>query len=104
HPTGVIQMCDRWKPRQFLPNGIPTWSVAIPSSLTVRRPRSWVSFARATYQFTRVVYEFRPDIVNVHYPLTQIYSVIGAHTLPHRWRLVVTVHNSEIRVSPFINP
>lgn len=103
-PTGVIQMGPRWKPRQLLGNGIPTWSVASPSNLTVRRPRSWASFARATWQFARVVREFRPDIVNVQFPIAQMLPVIGGHLLPHRWHLVVTVHNSDIRVSPFEDP
>jgi glycosyltransferase involved in cell wall biosynthesis len=42
--------------------------------------------------------------VHVHYPIAQCFPVVGVSTLPHRWKLVVTVHGSDIRVSPFEVP
>lgn len=52
----------------------------------------------------KVAREFEADIVHVHYPTTQSLPVVGAHGLPHRWHLVVTVHNSDIRVAPQKEP
>lgn len=103
-PTGVIEMAPRRKPRRLLPDGVPAWSVACSSFPMVRRLRSWASFARATWQFLGVVREFRPDIVNVHFPEAQALPIVAAHALPHRWRLVVTVHGSDIRVDPLEDP
>ncbi len=41
---------------------------------------------------------FKPDIVSVQCPARQSLPVIGAHVLPHTWRLVVTARaESEIR-------
>jgi glycosyltransferase involved in cell wall biosynthesis len=55
-------------------------------------------------QFRRAVREFKPDVVHVHYPLIQALPCVGAHSLPHDWRLVVTAHGSDIRRSPFETP
>lgn len=104
HPSGIAEIAGNWKPRRLLPGGIPVWGVTAPSFTTIRRPRSWASFIRTTAEFVRVVRQFSPDIIHVHYPLSQALPVIGAHALPHHWRLVVTVHNSDIRVSPFQEP
>lgn len=102
--SGIVELASQWRPRRLLPPGIPVWGVSAPSYTTIRRPRSWASFLRSSWQFTRVIREFAPDIVHVHYPLSQALPVIGAQAIPHRWRLVVTVHNSDIRVSPFQEP
>ena len=104
NPSGIAEIGEQWKPKRLVANGIPVWCLTAPSYPSARRPRSWASFARVTYQFLRTVDEFAPDIVHVHYPLSQSLPVIGAHVLPHRWRLIVTVHNSDIRVSPFEEP
>jgi glycosyltransferase involved in cell wall biosynthesis len=48
--------------------------------------------------------QFRPDIVHVHYPAAQCLPVVGASQFPRNWKLIVTVHNSDIRVSPFQEP
>ncbi len=81
------------------------WRIAIPSKLTARRPRSWASLARTTRQFLNILREFKPDVVNVHYPLAQALPVLAARLLPNnRWRLVVTLHNSDIRVEPLKDP
>jgi glycosyltransferase involved in cell wall biosynthesis len=103
-PSGIVELTNQWEPRRLLPHGIPVWGVSTPSYTTIRRPRSWGSFLRSSWQFTRVIREFAPDIVHVHYPLCQAIPVIGAQAIPHRWRLVVTVHNSDIRISPFQEP
>jgi glycosyltransferase involved in cell wall biosynthesis len=76
------------------------WSIAAPSFPTWKRPRSWASYTRAVWQFERVCREFNPDIVHIHFPLGQCLPVVGACALPHKWRLVTTVHGSDIRVSP----
>jgi len=55
-------------------------------------------------QFRGILREFRPDVVHVHYPVAQCLPVVGASQLPHKWKLIVTVHNSDIRVSPFQEP
>jgi glycosyltransferase involved in cell wall biosynthesis len=103
-PSGIVELTEQWKPQRLLPSGIPVWGVSAPSYTTMTRPRSWASFLRSSWQFSRVIREFAPDIVHVHYPLSQALPVIGAQAIPHRWRLVVTVHNSDIRVSPFQEP
>ena len=102
--SGIVELTNQWRPRRLLPEGVPVWGVSAPSYTTIRRPRSWASFLRSSWQFTRVIREFAPDIVHIHYPLSQALPVIGAQAIPHRWRLVVTVHNSDIRVSPFQEP
>lgn len=104
HPTGIVELARQRGPRRALPGDIPVWGVTAPSYPSVRRVRSWASFVRATWQFCEIVREFDPDIVHVHFPLAQSIPVVGAHVLPHRWRLVVTVHNSDIRVAPFEIP
>jgi glycosyltransferase involved in cell wall biosynthesis len=104
HDSAILEMAPAWKPRRVLENGIPVWGIGAPSYLTLRRPRSWASFARATRQFTKVIDEFNPDVVHVHYPLSQAFPIAGAQFFTHRWRLVVTVHGSDIRVSPSAAP
>lgn len=104
HETGVVEIAERFKPLRRLSDSTPVWGVAVPSNLSARRPRSWASFLRSTAQFMTVVREFKPDIVHVHFPLSQCLPVVGAHFMPHKWRLVVTLHNSDIRVSPFSDP
>lgn len=102
--TGIVETGGRWKPRYLLPGDIPVWSITAPSLPTALRPQSWVSLLRATLQFWAVLREFQPDVVHVHYPDGQSPAAVAAHLLPHRWRLVVTVHNSDIRVAPFLEP
>jgi len=103
-PAGIVEIAPAWKQKRLLTNGVPVWGVTAPSYTTIHRPRSWASFLRATFQFQRIVSEFDPDVVHVHYPLTQSLPVIGARWIPHDWRLVVTVHNSDIRHAPFAEP
>lgn len=104
NPSGIAEIALAWKPKRALPNGIPVWGIAAPSYTTIGRPRSWASFLRSTLQFKRVVSEFKPDVIHVHYPLIQCLPCVGAHLLPHKWRLVVTVHNSDIRQAPQEDP
>jgi glycosyltransferase involved in cell wall biosynthesis len=103
-PIGIVELGPCWKSKRILPGDIPVWTVMAPSVPSYRRPRSWASFARSAWQLRWIIQRFRPDVLHVHFPLGQILPVVGAHMLPHRWRLVVTVHNSEIRVSPFVDP
>lgn len=102
--SAVVQMGDKWRPQAVLPDQIPTWCIAGPSFPTIRRPRSWASFVRSALQLERILYAFKPDIVNVHFPVNQSLPVVAAASLHHRWRLVVTLHNSDIRLSPFLEP
>jgi glycosyltransferase involved in cell wall biosynthesis len=104
HLTGILEFSDAWKPHRELESGIPVWGIAAPSEPKWQRPRSWASFTRATLHFAQVVREFGPDVINVHYPLSQALPILGAKLFRHRWRLVVTVHGSEIRVSPSTAP
>lgn len=101
HSVGILEIAKHPEPLRHLPDGIPVWGVTAPSYPAIRRPRSWASFLRTSAQFLAVVHKFDPDIVNVHFPLSQCIPVVGAHLLPHRWRLVVSVHGSDVRVSPF---
>lgn len=104
HPTGIAELTKGLQRERRLPDGTHVWGVTVPSYPTLRRPRSWASFARTTAHFMSVIREFEPDVVHVHYPASQSLPVIGAHSLPHQWRLVVTVHNSDIRVAPHRDP
>jgi glycosyltransferase involved in cell wall biosynthesis len=104
HCSGILELGSGWRPQRIVPGNIPVWEITASSYPTLRRPRSWASLARTTAQFARVVHQFKPDIVHVHYPAGQSIPVVAAHVLPHRWRLVVTVHNSDIRVAPFAEP
>jgi glycosyltransferase involved in cell wall biosynthesis len=103
-PAGIAEIAPAWKQKRFLSNGIPVWGVTAPSYTTICRPRSWVSFVRTSFQFQKVVNAFNADVVHVHYPLIQSLPVIGAHWIPHAWRLVVTVHNSDVRQAPLEEP
>ena len=100
HPTCIAELTKGGRRIRLLPDGTQVWVVTVSSYPALRRPRSWASFARTTGHFLSVVQEFKPDVVHVHYPASQSLPVVGAHSLPHKWRLVVTVHNSDIRVAP----
>lgn len=102
--AGIAEIAPKRKPRRTLPNGVPVWNVTSPSYPRFWRPRSWASFARATLQFQTILRQFRPDVVHVHYPVAQCFPVVGASLFPHHWKLIVTVHNSDIRVSPIQEP
>ena len=102
--AAIVEIARESKPGRVLPNDIPVWGITAPSYPSCWRPRSWASFVRATMQFQAIAREFRPDIVHVHYPLGQCLPVVGASQLPHKWKLIVTVHNSDIRVAPLQEP
>lgn len=104
HAAGIVEVTKRAAKKRLLADGTPVWSITAPSYPTIRRPRSWASFARTTAQFLGVVRDFDPDVVHVHFPLIQCIPIVGAHALPHKWRLVVTLHNSDIRVAPTQEP
>ena len=100
----IAEIAPKRKSCRTLPSGIPVWTVAASSYPTPWRPRSWASFVRSTLQFQQVLKDFYPNVVHVHYPVAQCFPVVGASVLPHGWKLVVTIHNSDIRVSPFEVP
>jgi glycosyltransferase involved in cell wall biosynthesis len=102
--AAIVEIAPEQAPSRTLPNGIPVWTIAASSYPNRWRPRTWASFLRSTLQFQEVLRNFRPDLVHVHYPVAQCFPVIGANFLPHEWKLVVTVHNSDIRVAPFEAP
>lgn len=104
HPTGVIEMGTCWRGRRTLTGGIPIWTVAAASFPQWTRPRSWASVTRSALHLGRVIREWGAEIVHVHFPIGQSVPVVCAHAFPHRWRLAVTVHNSEIRVAPRSDP
>jgi glycosyltransferase involved in cell wall biosynthesis len=100
----IVEIAPEQKPLRSFPNGTPVWSVTSPSYPRFRRPRSWASFARAAWQFQAILRSFRPDIVHVHYPIAQCFPAVGVSYFPHSWKMVVTVHGSDIRVAPFQEP
>jgi glycosyltransferase involved in cell wall biosynthesis len=95
---GIAEIASVQRPPRVIPeNGVWIWTLTAPSEPRVHRPRSWASFARATWQLTRAVNRLMPDILHVHFPAGQCLPIFGAHALPHRWRLVVTLLGSDVR-------
>ena len=103
-PAAIVELSTQWKPKRIVFDDVPLWSIDAPSFPTPSRPRSWASYLRALVQFELICHQFRPDIVHVHFPLSQCLPVVGAHFLPHRWRLVTTVHGGDVRWSPYADP
>lgn len=103
-PTGILEMGKNRRPRRFIEENIPVWTMTESANLDVRRPRSWASALRSMGQLLDVIRKFRPNIVNVHYPTSQLVPAIFASYLMPRWRLVVTVHNSDLRIAPVNAP
>ncbi|HEX8707728.1 MAG TPA: glycosyltransferase family 4 protein [Pyrinomonadaceae bacterium] len=104
HSAGVVETTNGLTGKRLLGPQIPVWSVKSSTYPVYQRPRSWASFVRSAGQFLQVLRDFKPDVVNVHFPCTQALPVIGAHLLPHDWSIVVTLHGSEIRSYPFTEP
>src|SRR5262249_11609759 len=102
--TAILEIAQGWKRRYETEYGIPVWGIGAPSYPRWSRPRSLASLGRAVWQFRRVVREFNPDIVHVHYPLSQALVVSTARVAGANWRTVVTLHGSDIRVSPLSAP
>ena len=100
----IVEITPEGKPPRALPNGIPVWSVASASYPSPSRPRSWASFMRSAFQFRKSLKDFRPDIVHVHFPVAQCLPAVALASFPRKWKLIVTVHNSDIRVSPIQAP
>ena len=93
-------------PMRAIEHDIPVWTVAKPSEFLLQRPRSWASHAGrcSVLQLMKALDEFRPDIIHVHFPCSQIGSLNWIMPLRRNWRLVATVHNSEIRCLPITDP
>jgi glycosyltransferase involved in cell wall biosynthesis len=95
---GIAEMAGTARaPRVLADSGIRVWTVVAPSQPRLRRPRSWAAFARAAWQFKRIVNAVAPDVVHVHFPAGQALPVLGASMFPHRWRLAVTLLGSDVR-------
>lgn len=54
--------------------------------------------------FRAIVRDFKPDIVAANFPMWQSLPVEGAFYFPHRWRLIVTLHGSDIAGVPVEQP
>ena len=104
HPTGIVEMANRRKPSRLWRPDVPIWTLSALPFPSFRRPRSWAAFLRTLIQLRKVIAQFKPDIVHVHFPGSQCLPVVGLSLLPHRWRLVVTTHGSDIRTSAARNP
>jgi glycosyltransferase involved in cell wall biosynthesis len=100
----IVETVPKRRPHRKLPNGIDVFTVAASTYPSVTRPKTWASFVRATLQLRSVLGEFRPDVVHVHYPIAQCLPVAGAQAFGRRWKLVVTVHGSDIRMAPTEEP
>jgi glycosyltransferase involved in cell wall biosynthesis len=90
HRVGIVEMTSIPSVQIARRFGGRVW--AVPEVYPPRHPWSWRGFLRSTYHFQRIIRTFKPDIVSVQCPARQSISVIGAHALPHNWRLVVTAH------------
>jgi len=100
HETGIVEMGTFGTHRRVFSGRILVWTVAKPSIFRWYKPRSWASNARSALQLKRVIREFQPDIINVHFPCSQISVLKWLTPFRHNWRLVATVHNSDIRCLP----
>jgi glycosyltransferase involved in cell wall biosynthesis len=56
------------------------------------------SLFRSIKRFRQVCDECLPEVVNLHFPLQQTPAIVWAASMPHRWKLVVTFHLSELHV------
>lgn len=98
--TALVQLSTVAQPKKDIQKNISLWTVLAPSFPSFRRPRSLLSFLRSVAQFYQIIRFFKPTVVHVHFPGSQSLPVVGASFLPRSWRLVVTVHGSDIRVLP----
>ena len=105
HAVGIMEIApiSLLAKRQEMGN-VPVWAIPYLDAPTLFRFRTWISFARSVLQFQAVVREFKPDIVSVNFPMWQSLPVVGAFYFPHRWRLVVTLHGSDIAAVPIQQP
>ena len=104
HDVGIVESAPSRSAQTYAPPfGGPVWSIPLPT-YPARRPWLWRSFLRSMYRFQTVVRTFRPDIVSIQSACRQTLPVIGACALPHRWRLVVTAHGSDIKVYSVEDP
>jgi L-malate glycosyltransferase len=103
HTVGLLEMAETPANRR-LPNQVCLWTISPPDFPEASRPRSWLTFLAQLRQFQRVISQFKPDILWVHFPTWQAIPLKAAGLLPHRWRLVITAHGSDIRSMPFIQP
>lgn len=67
-------------------------------------PLSWWSLLKSLAAIARLLAEFRPQVICLHYPVWQSFPVLLFQLLPHRWKLVVIVHGDDVRVWPYRRP
>ncbi len=103
HTVALLEMATTPANRR-LPNQVSLWTISPPDYPEITRPRSWLTFLAQVRQLQRVISQFKPDILWVHFPSWQAIPLKAAGLLPHRWRLVITAHGSDIRVVPFTQP
>jgi len=103
HHTTILEFAATPSKRR-LASGITVSSIPRAFYPHLRRPGSWLRFSQSLWQFLKVVHQFKPDVVSVHFPTWQSPPVVAAHALPHKWRLVVTARGSDIGTIPFSQP
>ncbi len=96
HTVDILEMGrEPAKPRELFP-GITLRRLLAMQLPRWKSPRSWLSFARTFMQLQRALKAFDPDVVHVHFPARQAPLMAVAALLPRHWRLVATLHNSDI--------
>lgn len=103
HTVGLLEMAATPATRR-LPDQVSLWTMSPGVYPETSRPRSWLECFALVRQFQRVISKFKPDILWVHFPTWQAIPLKAAGLLPHRWRLVITAHGSDIRSMPFVQP
>lgn len=103
HTVGLLELAATPAKRR-LPNQVCLWTISPAACPETRHPRSWLKVLNLVRQFQRVISQFNPDILWVHFPTWQAIPLKAAGLLPHRWRLVITTHGSDIRSMPLIQP
>jgi glycosyltransferase involved in cell wall biosynthesis len=103
HQPSILEFAPT-RTKRRLASGILVSSVPRAICPEPYQPRSWLRFSRNVSDFLRIASEIRPEIVSVQFPTWQSPPVVAASALPHKWRLVVTVRGSDIRVIPFTQP
>lgn len=103
HTVGLLELAET-RANRSLPHQVCLWTIPPPDYPEISRPSSWLKFFDLVRQFQRVIRKFKPDILWVHFPTWQAIPLRAAALVPHRWRLVITAHGSDIRSMPFIQP
>ncbi|MGO8733652.1 MAG: glycosyltransferase [Terriglobia bacterium] len=98
HSVGIVDIGEAgWKDKSLGSLNVPYWS--IPGGFL-----PWPTFVRGLWQLGALLRKFRPDILSIQSPVLQTHLVVAASWWPHRWRLAVTVHGSEVHTIPLRYP